>query len=260
MIERKNTMNAFLYARFSPRPDEEKSESIELQQEHMRAYCALHNYTVAATFDDRALSGARMDNRPGLAAAVAAACKAKGVLVCYSLSRLARNTHDALSMADTLSRAGAHLAILDMHGETVDTHTPTGRCLFTMLAAIAELERRQTAQRTSDAMVRLQANGRVMSRHLPLGWKRGGKDETCRQLMVPDDRERAVRNDILSMHAGGLRPKAIIQRLHDDGVRFRGNTWFPRSLLYKVLAESQTTTEASAAPKAARAPLGPATP
>ncbi len=46
------------------------------------------------------MSGGRADNRPGLQAAIALACKRKAVLVVYKLDRLARNTRDALDVLE----------------------------------------------------------------------------------------------------------------------------------------------------------------
>lgn len=58
-------------------------------------------------YADEGVSGKRADNRPGLQAALAEACGAKGVLVAYDLRRLGRSTRDAIDIADRLRRAGA---------------------------------------------------------------------------------------------------------------------------------------------------------
>jgi len=158
---------AILYARYSPRPDGAESESIEMQLEKCRAYCLAHDYKVVATFEDRELSGARADNRPGLQNALKACCQHKSTLVAYSLSRVARNAKDTLDIADLLQKCDANLALLDLN---LDTTSAMGRCVLTILAAVAELERNQIAQRTSDAMQRHQRNGKRMSRYAPAGY------------------------------------------------------------------------------------------
>ena len=50
------------------------------------------------------------------------------------LDRLARSTLHLCQVADLLARKGVHLQVLE---QEVDTHTPTGRLLFGMLAVIA---------------------------------------------------------------------------------------------------------------------------
>lgn len=175
-----------IYARFSPRPDASESESIEMQVECCQKFIAArpNYYKFAMAFEDREISGGRADNRPGLQLALDEVCKRKAILMCYSVSRLARNVKDALEIADRLERCGANLCLLDLQ---IDTTTPMGRCYLTIMGAFAELERRQIGQRTSDAMKRKQANGKRMSRHAPFGWKFGDADR-----LVPEPNEQAA--------------------------------------------------------------------
>lgn len=201
---------ATLYARFSPRPNGEQSESIELQFEKCSAYCLAHGYQIVGQYEDRELSGARADNRPGLQAAIEHCCRHKATLVVYSLSRLARNTQDALAIADRLQKCGANLALLDIN---MDTTTPTGRCVFTILAAVAELERNQIAQRTSDAMQRHQRNGKRMSRFAPVGFAIAGG------TLVKDAAASAWRDMAVEMRSQGLSLRQIAQALQERSGR-----------------------------------------
>ncbi|OHB51773.1 MAG: hypothetical protein A2Y12_01425 [Planctomycetes bacterium GWF2_42_9] len=50
-------INAILYARFSPRRNEETCESIEAQFNYIRQYCAKHNVEIIAEFGDRHFIG-----------------------------------------------------------------------------------------------------------------------------------------------------------------------------------------------------------
>ena len=59
------------------------------------------------------------------------------VLVVTKLDRLARSTRDLLNIANTLEKKSVGLLVLD---QQIDTRTPTGKLLFTMLGAIAEFE------------------------------------------------------------------------------------------------------------------------
>jgi site-specific DNA recombinase len=89
------------------------------------------------------------ENRPGLQAALTEVCRTKGALVVYSLSRLARSTKDAISIAERLERAGADLVSLS---EKIDTTSAAGKMLFRMLAVLAEFERDLISERTWGAM------------------------------------------------------------------------------------------------------------
>src|SRR5271165_6027321 len=175
---------AVVYARFSPRPNADECDSVEKQIERCRAYCAGHGYDVIAEYSDKDLSGGRADNRPGLQDAIALACRRKAVLCVTSLSRFARNTKDAIDLAERLNGAGADLAVIQ---ENVNTRSPMGRFIFTLFSALAQLEREQIGERTSAAMLRHQSNGRRMTRadRCPYGWRVDARQPD--QLAEDDD-------------------------------------------------------------------------
>src|SRR5439155_11177842 len=164
-------------------------------------YSAGHGYTVIAEHHDKDLSGGRADNRPGLQRAIAAACARKAVLCVYALSRLARCTKDAIDLAERLSAAGADLAVIQ---ENVNTRSPMGRFIFTLFSALAQLEREQIAERTSNAMLRHQATGRRMTRadRCPYGWR---PDVENPGLLVEDAAEQAAIARIREAHGQGKR-------------------------------------------------------
>jgi len=218
-------MKAVIYARFSPRRRPSKAESIDTQLDRCRSYCMANDYTLVAERSDEMLSGARTGNRPGLESAIAAACRHKAVLVVYALSRLARNTKDAIEIADRLAAGGAHLAMLDMQ---IDTSSSIGRCFFTILAALDQLERERIAERTSDAMLRLQADGRRMSKQPPYGWmidpdSPRDADSGRRTGLIANPREQAVIPRIVELHGRGMSLRAIGRQLAREGISCRGN-------------------------------------
>jgi len=78
------------------------------------------------------------------------------VLVITKLDRLARSTRDLLNIANTLERKGVSLVVLD---QQIDTGTPTGKLLFTMLGAIAEFENDIRRDRQSQGVAVARRNG-----------------------------------------------------------------------------------------------------
>ena len=228
--------NAIIYARFSPRPTAQDCASIETQNDRCRAQCAAKDWPVIAEFADRELSGGRADNRPGLQDALNAACEHKAVIVVYSLSRLARNTQDAIAIVDRLSQCEADL--FSLH-ETIDTTTASGRFTFTLFAALATLEREQISERTSDAMKLHQVNGRRMGRpdRLPYGWK--ADPENLRSIMPCEDEQKTVAA-ILQMRAEGLNLRDIGKRLTEHGIMCRGAKWHPATILRIIRHHTHT--------------------
>ena len=77
-------------------------------------------------------------------------------LVITRLDRLARSTLHLCQVADLLARKGVHLQVLD---QQVDTHTPTGRMLFGMLAVIAQFETELRAERQREGIAKAKRAG-----------------------------------------------------------------------------------------------------
>jgi DNA invertase Pin-like site-specific DNA recombinase len=77
-------------------------------------------------------------------------------LVCTRLDRLARSTLHLCQIAEHLARKGVHLQVLE---QQVDTHTPTGRLLFGMLAVIAQFETELRAERQREGIAKAKRAG-----------------------------------------------------------------------------------------------------
>jgi len=214
---------AVLYARFSPRPNGEESESIETQAKYLTDWCNGLGWPVAAQYEDRELSGKTMKGRAGLEAALEHVCRIRGVLCVYSLSRLARNVKDSYTILERLHKSHADLASLH---EVLATNTPMGRAFFGFQSIMHALEREQIAERTSEGMLRHQSNGRRMGRidRLPFGMrlKAPGIDSTA---LEPDEAEQAAIARMKALEATGATPRAICRELDKEGVERRGKTW-----------------------------------
>jgi site-specific DNA recombinase len=229
--------NAVIYVRFSPRPGADQCQSNLRQFQRCRAYCQAHDYRVVGVRWDRELSGGRADNRPGLQRALAQACEHKAVLVVYKLDRLARNTRDALNIADRLHSAKADLASAT---EQLDTRSPMGKAFFTIMAVFAELERAQIVARTSDIMRQHQANGRRMTRAdcCPYGWKPDPADPAC---LIEDAAEQTAVARIKEERAAGCSYREIARLLDWAGMPCRGKRWSP-STVRAILARGSEPT------------------
>ena len=82
-------------------------------------------------------------------------------LVVTRLDRFARSTAHALELEQRISAKGARLRILDI---SVDTATATGRLTFTLLAAVAEYERRLLLERQREGIAAAKTAGRYKGR------------------------------------------------------------------------------------------------
>ena len=108
------------------------------------------------------VSGKDKDGRPKLAEMIRFARKGDAVHV-MKLDRLARNAKDALDIADQLQAKGAGLVIHDIGG--MDINSDVGRLIYTVLAAVAEMERKRIKQRQSEGIALAKAQGRHLGRN-----------------------------------------------------------------------------------------------
>ena len=85
-------------------------------------------------------------------------------LVACKPDRLARSTTDLLRIVDDLDRRGIGLIMLSMGGQQIDTRSPTGKLMVTMLAAIAEFERGLLLERQREGVAKAKLDGKYRGR------------------------------------------------------------------------------------------------
>ena len=168
----KNHHRAYGYCRVSTPGQADFGVSLDAQTEKIRGWCSINGYELIQVLVDRGLSGGRYDNRPALQQTLQSISRGDSLVV-YSLSRLARNTRDTLTIAETLEHRGADLVSLS---ERIDTTSSTGKMVFRMLAVLSEFERDVISERTSMAMVHLRNSGKYTGGFEPYGYRtEGGK-------------------------------------------------------------------------------------
>jgi len=106
---------------------------------------------------DHGVSGARA-RRPRFDLALAALHEGD-TLVITTLDRLGRSTVNMLTLADELRTRGAALRVLNLGGANVDTSTPTGSMVFTVMAALAQMELEIKRERINDSVTKRRAAG-----------------------------------------------------------------------------------------------------
>lgn len=92
---------------------------------------------------------------------VVRALEAGDVLVIWDLDRAYRSARDALSELDALSQRGVHFHIARL---AIDTTTPTGRFLYTVMGGLAEFERLTLSQRTREGLLAARRRGARLGR------------------------------------------------------------------------------------------------
>jgi len=197
-----------IYARFSPRRNEDECESIEAQFDFCRQWCKQNNVEIAGEFADLALSGADED-RPELWAAIEALERGY-VLVVYRLDRLARSVYLSDIIERSVNRKKA--SFLSISGEGTWSDSDEDWLIRKILQTLAEYERKVIGARTKAAMLRHQANGRLMGSIPRYGFM---LDRADKRRILKSPYEQVGINQIKRLHKKGLSLRQIASELAD---------------------------------------------
>lgn len=128
---------------------------VSTEQQHLdRQVDALQNYGVDELYTEK-ITGTKA-NRPELDK-VRLRARQGDTVVIESLSRLGRSTKDLLALLAEFEAVGVQIVSLK---ESIDTTTPTGKLLTTVLSAIAQFERDMTVQRTREGLASAASRGK----------------------------------------------------------------------------------------------------
>ena len=150
-------MKTAIYARVSS----SNGQDPEMQLRELREYCERRGWEIAAEFVDAGFSGAK-DSRPELNRLLAEAHRRQfDAVVVWKFDRFARSVSHLLRTLETFRSLGIEFVSLS---EQVDTSTPTGKMVFTVLGAVAELERSLITERVRAGLRNAKAKGRRLGR------------------------------------------------------------------------------------------------
>jgi DNA invertase Pin-like site-specific DNA recombinase len=151
-------MRAAIYARVSTIG---QGQSPEMQIREVREYCERRGWQLVAEYIDTGISGAK-DSRPELNKLMADAHRRRfDAVVVWKFDRFARSVSHLLRALENFNALGVGFVSLS---EQIDTSTPTGKMIFTVLGAVAELERSLIAERVRAGLRNARAKGRRLGR------------------------------------------------------------------------------------------------
>ena len=147
-----------IYARVSTT---NHGQDVTLQTRELEEYIERRGWTVAGEYIDSGISGAK-DRRPELDRLMSDAHKRRfDVVAVWKFDRFARSVSHLLRALDTFRALGIEFVSLS---ESLDTATPAGRMVFTVLGAVAELEKSLIAERVRAGLRNAVAKGKRLGR------------------------------------------------------------------------------------------------
>jgi DNA invertase Pin-like site-specific DNA recombinase len=138
-----------------------QTTGLEAQVRALKTYCQVNGVNNFELYSDEGFSGTK-SNRPGLDKLMAAIERGEvASVIVYSFSRFARSVTHLLHALQTFETH--HVSFISI-SENLDTRTSTGRFVFTILAALAALEREILVERVKTGLINARAKGKRLGR------------------------------------------------------------------------------------------------
>lgn len=134
--------------------------------------------------------------------------RAGDMVIVESISRIARNTRDLLSIVSELTEKQVEFISLK---ENIDTTTPQGRFMLTVFGALAELERENILERQREGIAIAKEAGRYKGRK-PLDVDETQFKTVCGQWRAGEITATAAMREI------GLKPNTFYRRVKEMGL------------------------------------------
>jgi DNA invertase Pin-like site-specific DNA recombinase len=194
------------YVRVSTAEQADSGAGLETQRAAISAEAVRRHWQLVSVYEDAGASGKSMSGRQGLQRALEAVERGEaGALVVAKLDRLSRSLVDFAGLMDRARRKGWSLVALDLD---VDTSTPAGEMMASVLATFAQFERRLIGQRTKDALAVKRSQGVRLGR--------------------PREITPAVIARIRELDRSGYRVSEIARILNQEGIPTpRNGRWHP---------------------------------
>ncbi len=134
--------------------------------------------------------------------------RAGDTVVVESISRIARNTRDLLSIVSELTEKGVEFVSLK---ENIDTTTPQGRFMLTVFGALAELERENILERQREGIEIAKSEGKYKGRK-PIDYDEAQMKALCKKWRTGEITATAAMKEL------GLKPNTFYRRVKEMGL------------------------------------------
>jgi DNA invertase Pin-like site-specific DNA recombinase len=212
--------------------------SLAAQESRIGAWCEAQDAELVAIIRDEGVSGTKLlTERPGgrrVAHLLESRRPSADAVVVVRMDRLGRDAAEQIALLKRFRSGKVGLVAI---AQQIDLATPHGRAMAQIGAVFNELERALIAERTTEALSELRAQGRAWN-HAPFGW-----DNVDGHLQQNSAEQKTLARITELREDSGFGYLRIAQTLNDEGrATKRGGSWQAASVRSVLFSDRKMTT------------------
>ncbi|QOS77925.1 recombinase family protein [Paenibacillus sp. JNUCC31] len=224
--------NVAAYIRVSTDEQADKGNSLNEQQERLKAYCVAMGWSEPTFYIDDGYSAKDL-RRPAIKKLLDDVTEGKLQIVLTSkLDRLCRNLLDLLQTVKLLTQYNCSYVSAS---ESFDTSTAVGRMTLQLLGTFAEFERERTSERVKDNMISLAKNT-----DRAIVGPCYGYDVIDKKYVINEEEAKNVRY-MFELAEQGDGYRMIAKKLNDRGITTKRNKMFDQINVKRLITNQALT-------------------